>query len=165
MAGAVPIYVLYILGAILIPLLFPFLSWAIGRWYQDRLHGALLENEKKEGSTLQDENYLSTSSQMGSMSAQSSTLLHVSICVGPSIGQMFFMWIKGLFGGRLHSYDVVLDYGRREVLLRLKRQANELGCSSIQNIRIETSMVQFAKNNKSKQASVEFLAFATGIRQ
>ncbi len=165
MAGAVPIYVLYILGAILIPLLFPFLSWAIGRWYQDRLHGALLENEKKEGSTLQDENYLSTSSQMDSMSAQSSTLLHVSICVGPSIGQMFFMWIKGLFGGRLHSYDVVLDYGRREVLLRLKRQAHELGCSSIQNIRIETSMVQFAKNNKSKQASVEFLAFATGIRQ
>lgn len=165
MAGAVPIYMLYILGAILIPLLFPFLSWAIGRWYQDRLHGALLENEKKEGSTLQDENYLSTSSQMDSMSAQSSTLLHVSICVGPSIGQMFFMWIKGLFGGRLHSYDVVLDYGRREVLLRLKRQANELGCSSIQNIRIDTSMVQFAKNNKSKQASVEFLAFATGIRQ
>ena len=165
MAGAVPIYMLYILGAILIPLLFPFLSWAIGRWYQDRLHGALLENEKKEGSTLQDENYLSTSSQMDSMSAQSSTLLHVSICVGPSIGQMFFMWIKGLFGGRLHSYDVVLDYGRREVLLRLKRQAQQLGCSSIQNIRIETSMVQFAKNNKSKQASVEFLAFATGIRQ
>ena len=165
MAGAVPIYMLYILGAILIPLLFPFLSWAIGRWYQDRLHGALLENEKKEGSTLQDENYISTSSQMDSMSAQSSTLLHVSICVGPSIGQMFFMWIKGLFGGRLHSYDVVLDYGRREVLLRLKRQAQQLGCSSIQNIRIETSMVQFAKNNKSKQASVEFLAFATGIRQ
>ena len=94
-----------------------------------------------------------------------SVVVHVSICVGPSIGQMFFMWIKGLFGGRLHSYDVVLDYGRREVLLRLKRQANELGCSSIQNIRIETSMVQFAKNNKSKQASVEFLAFATGIRQ
>ena len=62
------------------------------------------------------------------------------------------MWIKGLFGGRLHSYEVVLDYGRREVLLRLKRQANDLGCSSIQNIRIETSMVAFAKNNKSKQA-------------
>lgn len=165
MADAVPIYMLYVLGAVLIPLLFPFLSWAIGRWYQDRLHGALLENEKREGATLQDNNYLSTSSQMTSMNAQSSTLLHVSICVGPSIGQMFFMWVKGLFGGRLHSYDVVLDYGRREVLLRLKRQANDLGCSSIQNIRIETSMVAFAKNNKSKQASVEFLAFATGIRQ
>ena len=165
MAGAVPVYVLYIVAPILITFLFPFLSWAIGRWYQDRLHEALLADEKKEGSTLQDEKYLSTSSQMDSMSAQSSTLLHVSICVGPSIGQMFFMWVKGLFGGRLHSYDVVLDYGRREVLLRLKRQANELGCSSIQNIRIETSMVRFAKNNKSKQASVEFLAFATGIRQ
>ena len=101
MAGAVPVYVLYIVAPILITLLFPFLSWAIGRWYQDRLQGALLENEKKEGATLQDEKYLSTSSQMDSMSAQSSTLLHVSICVGPSIGQMFFMWIKGVVGGGL----------------------------------------------------------------
>jgi hypothetical protein len=32
------------------------------------------------------------------------------------------------------------------------------------NIRIETSTVSFAKNNQNKTSSVEFLAFATGIR-
>ena len=47
------------------------------------------------------------------------------------------MWFKSLFGGRLHSYDVVLDYGRREVLLRLNQQAKALGCSSMVNIRIK----------------------------
>ena len=78
---------------------------------------------------------------------------------------MFFMWLKSLFGGRLHSYDTVLDFGRREVLMRLNQQANERGCASIVNIRIETSVISFAKNEKSKQSSVEFLAFATGIRQ
>ena len=75
------------------------------------------------------------------------------------------MWFKSLFGGRLHSYDVVLDYGRREVLLRLNQQAKALGCSSVVNIRIETSTVSFAKNNNNKTSSVEFLAFATGLRQ
>ena len=90
---------------------------------------------------LQSDKHLSTSSPMTSMSADSSTLLHVSICVGPSWGQIFFMWFKSLFGGRLHSYDVVLDYGRREVLLRLNQQAKALGCSSMVNIRIETSTV------------------------
>ena len=94
---------------------------------------------------LQSEKHLSTSSPMTSMSADSSTLLHVSICVGPSWGQIFFMWFKSLFGGRLHSYDVVLDYGRREVLLRLNQQAKALGCSSMVNIRIETSTVSFAR--------------------
>lgn len=146
-------------------IVFPTLSWAIGKWYQNRLMSALLENEKQEGKMLQSDKHLSTSSSMTSMTAESSTLLHVSICVGPSWGQIFFMWFKSLFGGRLHSYDVVLDYGRREVLLRLNQQAKALGCSSIVNIRIETSTVSFAKNNNNKTSSVEFLAFATGLRQ
>ena len=128
MAGGGAIILVYILGPILLSLLFPFLSWAIGRWYQDRLMSALLLNEKQQG-------------------------------------QIFFMWFKSIFGGRLHSYDVVLDYGRREALLRLNQQAKNLGCSSVVNIRIETSTVSFAKNDKSNTSSVEFLAFATGIRQ
>lgn len=77
---------------------------------------------------------------------------------------MFFMWIKSIFGGRLHSYDVILDYGRREVLQRLHEQAVSLDCSSMINIRIETSTVSFAKNQNNKTSSVEFLAFATGLR-
>ena len=108
-------------------IVFPTLSWAIGKWYQNRLMSALLDNEKQEGKMLQSDKHLSTSSSMTSMAAESSTLLHVSICVGPSWGQIFFMWLKSLFGGRLHSYDVVLDYGRREVLLRLNQQAKALG--------------------------------------
>ncbi|RJU92353.1 MAG: hypothetical protein DWC03_06975 [Candidatus Poseidoniales archaeon] len=150
----------------LLPILLPFLSWAFGRWYQGRLMDALVLNEKQHGMMLQNDQHLSTASSMTTMTAESSTLLHVSICVGPSMGQIFFMWFKSIFGGRLHSYDVVLDYGRREALLRLNQQAKELGCSSMVNIRIETSTVSFTKNNNnSKTSSVEFLAFATGIRQ
>jgi uncharacterized protein YbjQ (UPF0145 family) len=165
MAGGGAIILVYILGPILLSLLFPFLSWAIGRWYQDRLMSALLLNEKQQGNMLQSDQHLSTQSLMTTMAAESSTLLHVSICVGPSMGQIFFMWFKSIFGGRLHSYDVVLDYGRREALLRLNRQSKNMGCSSVVNIRIETSTVSFAKNDKSNTSSVEFLAFATGIRQ
>ena len=165
MAGGGAIILVYILGPILLSLLFPFLSWAIGRWYQDCLMSALLLNEKQQGNMLQSDQHLSTQSLMTTMAAESSTLLHVSICVGPSMGQIFFMWFKSIFGGRLHSYDVVLDYGRREALLRLNQQAKNLGCSSVVNIRIETSTVSFAKNDKSNTSSVEFLAFATGIRQ
>ena len=159
---------LLIVGWILIPILgiflYPLTSWALGRWYQGRLIAALDVKEKQQGKMMQNESVLTTSSRMTNFSAPSSTLLHVSICVGPSTGQMFFMWIKSIFGGRLHSYDVILDYGRREVLQRLYEQAKELNCSSMVNVRIETSTVSFAKNKESRTSSVEFLAFATGLR-
>ena len=144
--------------------LLPLWSWALGRWYQAGITSKLMENEKILGSILDDKMSVTTSKKVSMIGAEYSTLLHVSLCVGPSMGQMFFMWLKSIFGGRLHSYDVVLDFGRREALLRLKQQAAERGCTSIVNIRIETSVVSFAKTQKSKQASVEFLAFATGIR-
>ena len=151
---------------IVAPVAFPLASWALGRWYQGRLTEALEANEKAHGTILQSDRFSSTTSKMDNMAATSATLLHVSICVGPSIGQMFLMWIKGIFGGRLQSYDAVLDFGRREVLFRLKQQADSFGCTSMQNIRLETSVVSFSKSgNDQRGTSVEFLAFATGIRQ
>lgn len=158
------LYVGWIVLPIVATLLFPLTSWALGRWYQGRLMRALEANEKQNGLMFTNPNHLSTASSMDQMASSSSTLLHVSICVGPSIGQMFFMWFKSLFGGRLHSYDTVLDFGRREVMLRLKQQADQLGCTSMQNIRLETSVISFAQNQDSKRAAVEFLAFATGLR-
>ena len=158
------LFVGWIVLPIVATLLFPLTSWALGRWYQGRLMRALEANEKQNGLMFTNPNHLSTASSMDQMASSSSTLLHVSICVGPSIGQMFFMWFKSLFGGRLHSYDTVLDFGRREVMLRLKQQADQLGCTSMQNIRLETSVISFAQNQDSKRAAVEFLAFATGLR-
>ena len=158
------LYVGWIVLPIVATLLFPLTSWALGRWYQGRLMRALEANEKQNGLMFTNPNHLSTASSMDQMASSSSTLLHVSICVGPSIGQMFFMWFKSLFGGRLHSYDTVLDFGRRGVMLRLKQQADQLGCTSMQNIRLETSVISFAQNQDSKRAAVEFLAFATGLR-
>ena len=157
-----------ILTYIAVPLLFtfafPVFSWAIGRWYQGTLLNALNEQEKQQNAAFGGHLVGSTSSKMTTLSAQSSVLLHTSIVVGPSMGQMWFMWIKSIFGGQLHSYDVVIQYGRREVTRRLQEQATHLGCSSIVNLRIETSTISFAKNQKNRTSSMEFLAYATGIR-
>lgn len=149
---------------ILLWLLIPFTSWALGRWYQGRLFQALEVSEKNTGVMFQNPFVLSTSDDKAAHDAQSAVLLHVSVCVGPSWGQIFFMWLKSIVGGRLQSYDKVLDFGRREALVRLQRQAAALECTSMVNVRLETSVISVALNEKSKQASVEFLAFATGLR-
>ena len=158
----------FILTYIAVPLVFafafPLFSWAIGRWYQGTLLNALNEQEKQQNAAFGGHLVGSTANKMTTLSARSSVLLHTSIVVGPSMGQIFFMWIKSIFGGQLHSYDVVIQYGRREVIRRLQEQATHLGCSSIVNLRILTSTISFAKNQESKTSSMEFLAYATGIR-
>jgi len=154
----------YIAGPLVFAFAFPLFSWAIGRWYQGTLLNALNEQEKQQNAAFGGHLVGSTANKMTTLSAQSSVLLHTSIVVGPSMGQIFFMWIKSIFGGQLHSYDVVIQYGRREVIRRLQEQATHLGCSSIVNLRILTSTISFAKNQESKTSSMEFLAYATGIR-
>ena len=159
------IILFYVGISLLSVFLFPTISWALGRWYQGRLMNTLDVQEKQQSVTFGGQLMDSTSHKMSNLSAQSTVLLHTSIVVGPSMGQMFFMFIKAIFGGRLHSYDVVTNYGRREVVRRLQEQATQLECSSIVNLRIETSTVSFAKNSKAKTSSLEFLAYATGIRK
>ena len=45
---------------ILIPFVFPLISWALGRWYQGTLLMALNEEEKRLGSMLQNAEQSST---------------------------------------------------------------------------------------------------------
>ena len=165
MDEVVPIWLFWVIISIVATFAFPVTSWALGRWYQDSLLSKLDVAEKNQMAAFGADQMSSTSNKVSSLSAQSPVLLHTSIVVGPSMGQMFFMWSKSLFGGRLHSYDAVTSYGRREVVRRLQEQATRLGCSSIINLRIETSTVSFAKNQKSKTSSLEFLAYGTGIRK
>jgi uncharacterized protein YbjQ (UPF0145 family) len=69
--------------------------------------------------------------------------------------------LKGLIGGRLTSYESLLDRGRREAILRMKEQAAQHGAQVIFNVRLETSML-----NQNKRRSIicaEILAYGTAL--
>jgi uncharacterized protein YbjQ (UPF0145 family) len=142
----------------------PMTSWMLGRWYQNGLFKALELNEVAQGKGFGDAQLVSYQKKQATIAAEYTTLLMANIVVGPSWGQMYLMWVKSLFGGALPSYASVLDYGRREAIQRLKVQARERGCTSIVNMRVETSVIATAKGNDSKSSSVEFLAYGTGYR-
>ena len=165
MAETIPIGLIVALIAIVATFGFPVISWALGRWYQGSIMNKLDVQEKQQNAAFGNHKKTTISNKVSTSTASSSILLHTSIVVGPSMGQMFFMFLKSIFGGRLHSYDVVTSYGRREVIRRLQEQAIQMGCSSIVNLRIETSTISFAKNKESKTSSLEFLAYGTGIRE
>ncbi|MBN2723608.1 MAG: heavy metal-binding domain-containing protein [Deltaproteobacteria bacterium] len=49
--------------------------------------------------------------------------------------------LRNIFGGEVKSYELLIRRGRREAVVRLKKEARELGLDTICNIRFETSNI------------------------
>ena len=69
--------------------------------------------------------------------------------------------LRNLVGGRVTSYESLLDRARREAILRMKEQARELGGTMVFNVKLETASI--SKGVKNKVGSVEVLAYGTAI--
>lgn len=73
----------------------------------------------------------------------------------------FLANLRKIFGGRLGSYETLLDRARREALLRLKEQCPT--ADIIANLRLETSCIVKSSGNQG-MVGVEILAYGTAVR-
>lgn len=71
--------------------------------------------------------------------------------------------LRALVGGRIRSYESLLDRARREAILRMKEEAP--GADAIFNLRLETTSVsKGGGGRRNRQVStVEALAYGTAI--
>ena len=53
----------------------------------------------------------------------------------------FLSALRSIFGGRLRSYETLLDRARREAILRMKETAISQGGKIIVNVRVETASI------------------------
>ena len=72
----------------------------------------------------------------------------------------FLAGLRAIVGGRVKTYESLLDRARREAVLRMKQQAS--GADMIVNMRIETSSISQGKRQKSV-GTIEALAYGTAI--
>jgi uncharacterized protein YbjQ (UPF0145 family) len=71
--------------------------------------------------------------------------------------------LRNLFGGRVRAYESLLDRARREAVLRMKEQARTMGGQMITNMRLETSTLTGAANQRGQVGSVEVIAYGTAV--
>jgi len=71
--------------------------------------------------------------------------------------------LRNLFGGRVASYETLVDRARREAILRMKEAARGKGCDLVVNLRLETSAIGQSANSKKSVGCVEVLAYGTAI--
>jgi len=87
-------------------------------------------------------------------------LVAAEVMISHDYFKRFLAQLRNFFGGRIRSYDTLLDRARREALLRLKEQCPD--ASIIANLRLETICVSTARKNS--LVGVEIIAYGTAIR-
>ena len=93
-----------------------------------------------------------------------STMVTGSIVVSLDYFKRVIAGLRGLVGGRVKTYEPLLERARREALLRMTESAREQGYDAIFNVRLETSRLANSRGDGNGTAGVEMLAFGTAVR-
>lgn len=90
-------------------------------------------------------------------------LVSGNVVVSIDFFKMFLAGLRSLLGGRLKSYESLLDRARREAILRMKESALADNAKVIVNVRIETASINKSSGRKNGVGSVEVVAYGTAI--
>jgi len=92
-----------------------------------------------------------------------SGLVSGSVVISVDYFKRFLAGLRRFVGGRVKSYESILDRARREAVLRLKADAAAAGYSAVINVRLETTRMANGRNGQGV-AGLEVLAYGTGIK-
>jgi len=84
-------------------------------------------------------------------------LVSGNVVVASDYFKSFLASLVNLFGGRVKSFESLLDRGRREALLRLKEQAQQRRATAVFNVKYETVRVG------GRVTTIEVLAYGTAL--
>lgn len=88
-------------------------------------------------------------------------LVSGSVVVSVDYFKRLLAALRNFFGGRVKSYETLLDRARREAILRMQQQAKDLGANAVLNIKLETASI--SKGRRDTIGSVEVLAYGTAM--
>lgn len=90
-------------------------------------------------------------------------LVRGSVVISSNAFTRMLSGFRNFFGGNMSSYETLLDRARREAILRMKQEADDLGADMIMNMKIETATLGNIHNPQEQGAlgTVEVLAYGT----
>ena len=94
----------------------------------------------------------------------SSELATGNVVISLDYFKRFLAGLRALVGGRIRSYEPLLERARREALLRMIESARSRGYHAIVNVRLETSRLASSRGDGKGTAGVEMLAFGTALK-
>ena len=90
-------------------------------------------------------------------------LVSGNVVISVDFFKRFVANLRNLIGGRVSSYESLLERARREAILRMKDAARRKGATAVWNIRLETASIY--KGGAQSIGAVEVVAYGTAVRQ
>lgn len=89
-------------------------------------------------------------------------LVSGSVVIANDYFKSFLASLRNLFGGRVRSFETLLERGRREALVRMLSEADAGGANAVWNVRVETSTIQGKRQDRA--GGIELIAYGTALR-
>ena len=150
---------MYIPYDILLIIVFLMLGFGFGQLAEKKHYRSIRQRE----SQLEDILVFSAKTPPADWQIQASELVQGNVVVSVDYFKRFLFSLRNIFGGRVEAYESLIDRGRREALLRLKKQAQAMDSKVIFNIKFETSSI--SRGVSSRMGSVEVFAYGTAIKK
>ena len=132
------------------------LGYSVGQFAERQHYRAIIEREARLNALPAiASRYPPTSPRYDQALVIGSTVVSVDFF------KRFLAALRNLFGGRVISYESLLDRARRESVLRMKQQAADLGASMVFNVKYETASI--SKGRRDTIGSIEVLAYGTAL--
>lgn len=90
-----------------------------------------------------------------------SVLVTGSVVISVDYFKAFVAGMRTLVGGRLRSYESLIDRARREAVLRMKEQARSRGATAIMNVKFQDAPLYKGQYNTVQ--AVEVMAYGTAL--
>lgn len=132
------------------------LGYVFGQMAEKRHFRSIIKREQELRAVL-----CFTERNLPEMGDVGSSLVCGNVVISIDFFKKFVAGLRNLIGGRVSSYESLLERARREAILRMKAEAKALGAHSVWNVRLETSSI--TKDASQGVGAVEVLAYGTAI--
>ena len=137
------------------------LGYVFGRISEKRHYKSIIKREKQYRHVAAIASRIPPHNSYSAQSTDASMLVSGSVVISVDYFKRFLASLRTLIGGKVVSYESLLDRARREAILRMKEKADALGANKVFNIKLETSSI--SKSAKGKIGSIEVLAYGTAL--
>jgi uncharacterized protein YbjQ (UPF0145 family) len=143
-----------------LPLLILMIAYFIGTYLEKKHFQSIRkrENEAREFPVV------SFDTMPDDWTAGRSDVVTGSIVVSLDYFKRVIAGLRGLIGGRIKTYEPLLDRARREAVLRMIEDARSQGYDAVFNVRLETSRLANSGRDGKGTAGVEMLAYGTAVK-
>lgn len=127
-------------------------GFGFGRYNEGKHFRYLAEQEQRLA-------YIRVNNSRFAVSEYSGQMISSNVVISHDYFKYAIANVQNILGGRLTSYESVVERARREAIVRLKLEAEKIGATQIMGIRLSTTELGM------QGGMVEVFAYGTAIQQ